>query len=538
MKKTLALILAVFMVMTGFLAGCSGSGGSGGTSDNGGASADFTYTGSGPITDQEGATVSMLAQNSYYTTVDIKEAPIVKKVQEDAGVTVEWTLVDPTNYQDAVSPMLAAGTDLPDIVLLPDRDANMTYISAGLFVKLDEYFDYMPNFKKWLDANPIMKASLTADDGHIYYVPGTNVTHNYQPSIMYNMKWLSDAGKEVPETLDQFVELMRYYQETDMNGDGNASDEIPMSITYTKDSDFLSYMFGPAFGLDLTSDTAKGFFINDDDAVEYGYTSDNYKAYLTFLNGLYAEGLLELEFTTLTRDQVIERFAQDKTGVTFDFGWQQSMTYSPQLSYYDGTPETGVVAQRPLSGEHEGFYAARVGLGNIFGVNAKSDNILNAVKFLDYTISEENQEMYVWGIEGESYTVESDGSRVYTEQAGDNEWLQQLGINPAQVYPAYQSVAATNALVAPWHGDADAALEKYMREPWPFIYATEDEASIISQYAVDIQTYVDEMKVSFITGTTSIDQFDSYVASLESMNIDEIIKIRQAQYDRFKKALE
>ena len=49
----------------------------------------------------------------------------------------------------------------------------------------------------------------------------------------------------------------------------------------------------------------------------------------------------EYEYTR--RDQIIERFAQDRAGVTFDFSWQMSMTYSPQLPYYDGTPETGVV---------------------------------------------------------------------------------------------------------------------------------------------------------------------------------------------------
>ena len=35
----------------------------------------------------------------------------------------------------------------------------------------------------------------------------------------------------------------------DMNDNGDASDEIPMSVT----KEFLPYMFGPAFGLDLVS---------------------------------------------------------------------------------------------------------------------------------------------------------------------------------------------------------------------------------------------------------------------------------------------
>ncbi len=524
MKRKVALLMAFVMASSVMLMGC------GDKKEATSAEKGFNYTGSAPITETANAKVSILAQNSYYTTVDIKEAPIVKKVQEDAGVTVEWTLVDPTNYAEAVSPMLAAGTDLPDIVLLPDQDPNMTYINSGIFTALDEYFDYMPNYKKWLDENPVIKASLTAKDGHIYYVPGTNVGYNYQPCIMYNNKWLADAGMKTPTTLDEFVEMLRYYKANDMNGDGNANDETPMSVVAA----FLPYMFGPAFGLDLVS----GFYVNDAGEVSYAYYEEqNYKDYLTFLNELYVEGLLEVEYTTLTRDQIIERFAQDKTGVTFDYGWQMSMTYSPQLPYYDGTTATGVVGAPPLSGTHEGYYVGRVEIGNVFGVTKKANDVILAVKFLDYSMSEENQEMYVWGLEGESYTVEADGSKEYTAQAGDNDWLQKLGINPAVVFPAHQSVAATNALVADWHGVVDAQLQPYVKTPWPFIYAESAESSLISQYMVDIQTYVDEMAVSFVTGTTSLSEYDTYLKNLKSMNIEELIKVKSEQYARYSKAI-
>lgn len=496
------------------------------------SSSSFVYDGNGPITDIEGQHLSILAQNSYYTTVDLRQAEIVKKVQSDAGITVDWTLIDPTNYADAVSPMLASGTDLADIVLLPSLDENQQYLSSGMFVALDEYFDQMPNFKKWLDENPDIKASLTASDGHIYYVPTTNVTKNFQPVLMYNYKWLSDAGFSVPTNLDELVEVMRYYNSHDMNGNGK-QDEIALSVM----SSFLPYMFGPAFGLNFTSDSGSGFFADENGTVVYAQATEDYKDYLTFLNSLYNEGLLEIEFTTLTRDQIIERFAQDRTGITFDFGWQSSMTYSPQLPYYDGTMATGVVLERPLDGTHEGFYVGRNAIGSVFGVTSDSDRIELAVRFLDYAMCEKNQEMYVWGIEGESYTVEADGTKKYTEQASDNNWLQSLGINPAQVYPAQQSVEATDALVADWHAEQDDVVAEYVKAPWPFVYSTEEEADVISMYMVDIQTYVDEMAVSFITGTTPLSEFDSYVDALNRMNLPELLKIKQAQWERYVSAM-
>ncbi len=500
MKKTLSILLALCLLL-----GCAS------------AFADDT--------------VSQLAMNSWYSTVDLKDAYLLNKIAENAGVTVEWNLIDPTTYSETVSPMLAAGQDLPDVIQLPDLDPNMTYLSSGMFEPLDEHFDIMPNYKKFLDENPIIKGSLTAVDGHIYYVPQTVVTNNYQPVLMYNMPWLEKAGIEAPTTLDAFVEMLRYFKENDMNGNGDASDEIPMSIQ----SAFLPYMFGPAFGLDLVS----GFYADDEGKVHYAaYEAENYKAYLTFLNSLYNEGLLEVEFTSLNRDQITERCANDLTGVTFDYSWQMSNLYSAQYPNYD--KETGIIAgAAPLSGEYEGFYVGRTPVSSVFGINAKSENLETAIKYLDYAMGEEAQDLYVWGEEGLTYEV-VDGARVFLPKCTeDTIWYQGLGINAPNM-PSQQSTPATDVLLPAWHVQNDRTYEEpYIRAPFPNVYSTEEEASTLSMYMVDLQTYVDERAVAFISGTASIeDEFDSYISTLQSLQIEELLKVKQAQYDRYMAALQ
>lgn len=106
------------------------------------------------ITDQEGASVSILAMNSWYSTVDLSNATLLNEIADRANVTIKWNLLDPTSYADSVSPMLASGQDLPDIVQLPDLDPQQTYLSSGMFVALDEHFDIMPNYKKYLMPTP------------------------------------------------------------------------------------------------------------------------------------------------------------------------------------------------------------------------------------------------------------------------------------------------------------------------------------------------------------------------------------------------
>jgi putative aldouronate transport system substrate-binding protein len=523
-SKRIASMLVLTSIGFSALAGCGKQATDTGAVKTEESKSSFTYTGVGPITDQTGAKVSLLAQNSWYTTVDFATTPIVDELAKRAGVELEWTLVSPTTYQDSVSPMLAAGTGLPDIVQLPDLDPNMNYISAGLFVPLDGYMDLMPNYKKYLDENPAIKASLTAEDGHIYYVPQTVVTQNYQPALMYNMRWLDKLGIEAPTTLDGFVEMLRAFRDNDMNGNGDKTDEVPMSVTAAN----LRYMFGPAFGLDLVS----GFYADEEGKVHYAYgEEENYKEYLAFLNGLYKEGLLEIEFSSLTRDQITERCGNDLTGVTFDFSWQMSTLYSAAYDDYDGeTPIFKGVA--PLSGKYEGYYIGRNPVSNIFGVTTKSKNIELAIKFLDLAMSEQSQELYCWGIEGESYTI-TDGVRAFTERAKtDSAFVQGLGINLGCL-PSQQSVPATDVLLAKWHVEVDKELQPYVKAPWPFIYSTEEEGMIVSQYLVDVNTYTEEQNIAFITGTISIDAFDNYLATLKNMNIDKLLEVRQNQYNRF-----
>ena len=555
-KKVVSVLMASVMAATA-LTGCGGSSDGGNTAASTASSATetastenkteqvdsaiesasvkedeagFTYTGEGPIS-ADGGTIKILAQTSNYSNVDITKAPIVLKVFEEAGVEPDWQLLDFNSYNEAITPMLSAGNVDADIVKIPDSDPNQIWIKSGMFVPLDTYFDYMPNFTKWLAENPVQKAELTAEDGHIYYVAGVNVAHDYQPTLMYNNKWLKDAGIEAPRDLDSFVEMLRYYKENDMNGNGDPNDEIPMSVQAA----FLPYMFGPAFGLDLVS----GFQAADDGTVTYAAAdSENYRKYLEFLNGLYEEGLLEAEYTSIDRDKIMERISNDLTGVSFDYSWSMSMNFSNKLPYYDGTAENAFVGVPPLNGDHEGFYVGRNSLSGMFGVNSKSSQIELAVKFLDYAMSEHCQDYYQWGIEGESYTTNADGSREYTEQGKDNDWLQQFGINPSFVFPAQQSVEATDVLLPDWHAEINRQMRPYVVDPWPQIYATSDESDTINMYMTDIQTNVDENATAFITGNKSLDSdFDAYISGLEALNLPAILEIKQQQHDRYLKAL-
>ena len=68
----------------------------------------------------------------------------------------------------------------------------------------------------------------------------------------------------------------------------------------------------------------------------------------------------------------------------------------------------------------------------------------------------------------------------------------------------------------------------------PALSIAEEDQAEYSKLIADIDTYVSEMFVKFVTGEKSIDVFESeYVEQLRKMKIDRVIKIQQAALDEF-----
>ena len=62
---------------------------------------------------------------------------------------------------------------------------------------------------------------------------------------------------------------------------------------------------------------------------------------------------------------------------------------------------------------------------------------------------------------------------------------------------------------------------------------TTEETAEYAQYYTDIETFVQENNVKFITGDRSLDEYDAYRETLKNMNIDVCIKLQQAALDRY-----
>ena len=62
---------------------------------------------------------------------------------------------------------------------------------------------------------------------------------------------------------------------------------------------------------------------------------------------------------------------------------------------------------------------------------------------------------------------------------------------------------------------------------------TLEEAETLDMYEADVKTYLEEITVNFLTGVYDINDYETYVEELNSIGLQEVLAVRQAQYDRY-----
>jgi len=343
MKKLLALLLALLLVATVF-AGCSNS-----TTDESSVSesskesqedkdskdeaddsseeADSGKSSIWLIGDEESAELSLTIQVSA-TDLPPEEMWFFQYYEEMTGVTMNVNPVLSSDWGEKKSVLIATG-DYTDIIWKGGWTSSeiVEYGGDGTFLDLRDYFDYMPNFMREMDMIEDSWSYITTPDGAVYTTCAINPTNWLSSSgdwMWINYKWLEAAGLEKPQTLDEFYNALVAFRDGDMDGDGNADNEIPFSGYFGTSGDSLRTFMLNSFGFDTAGATSFNIALAswDNDAVVYIPLTERYKEYLVYMNKLMEEGLLDRDVFSQDDTQYKAKTAEAICGVIGGSGTQ------------------------------------------------------------------------------------------------------------------------------------------------------------------------------------------------------------------------
>ncbi|MBD2848162.1 extracellular solute-binding protein [Paenibacillus sp. IB182496] len=533
-KQGLQLLLAGAM-LGGVLAGCSSA-----DNDNGGATGGAENEAASTVSKEgfpivsEPLTLTMMAPDVGIQSWD--KMPVFEEMEELTGIHMEFQNAPKDGFETKKNLVFASGT-YPDVFyaagLTPAEQMN--YGGQGILLPLEDLIEnYAPNVKAILDENPDIKKSITAPDGHIYALPVIEFNQPwYRNPLWYNGEFLEALGVEqLPQTTEELYDYLKRVKEEDPNGNGQA-DEIPLSSASPGNSlrDIRTWLLG-AFGI-----YEEEIYVDDDGQVHYTPMEEGYKDYLTYLNRLWEDELLDQESFSQTAEQREAKARNNQLGLYSAWTAFQMMGEEPNTDDPMFLPVTGEGVDEPAIAKNKGINTGA------YAISSTNPSPEASMRWVDYIYSIEGATMFNKGPEGVlwQYTDEDTYEKEYlpVPDGGDREeYRSKITPNYGIPAPTINLAEIDNGLL----GEVDdwiknetktKLLDRGARIPFPVLFLTPEEQAEVTQMTSDLNTYVRQMEAKFVTGAEPLSNWDSYLNTIKKMGGERMAEIYQAAYDRW-----
>ncbi len=411
-------------------------------------------------------------------------------------------------------------------------------IDDGIIIPLNDYIDkYAPNFKKAVtdrsELSDIYRKGAKTDNGEYFAFPNFN-TGNVRTfgGPLIRKDWLDELGLHVPETIDDWTNVLTVFKE-----------KKNIDTPYTATEDYFNSInsFNGAYGV------GHRLYL-DGDTVKYGPLEDGYKEYIKQMHDWYEKGLIDPYYAINTKDVVDTKMLNDTAGATNNNIGNGLGIYLKHMEKKN--PDYNLVcAPYPVlnKGDRNDFYQFETDVYNSYlAISTSCENPEEAVKWIDYWYSDEGYMLMNFGVEGKTYNM-IDGKPVYTDEILHSS--ENLSINETLSMHCRATQSAPGLRQAPeyleqyyeypqqiegykmWSENVDNVRKRMLPSGLTPIGDEIDEISVLS---TDLETYVKDMCLKFVTGEEPIENYDKFRETLKtSFNVDKYLEIQQNMYNRY-----
>lgn len=450
--------------------------------------------------------------------------PAIALAEEMTGVHAELTIVTMDSYSEKFNLMIATG-EYPDMISTGDYVGGYAQaVNDEVIIDITELVETEAlNYMALISQTEVTQKSAYSDDSKIYGF--ANITKEAAlpgSGPIIRQDWLDKLGLNSPETYDDYEEMLSLFQ-----SELSATEPFVMNGTGVD-------------GIMLAGfDTSDGFYVKDG-VVTAGYNADEMLAYVTMIHQWYEKGFIGQSFTANPSGQPEESTILSDNAGCWTSGYQltdyEEKAANPDYSLR-GAP---FPVQNHGDKVHTSYLPNVIDCNVFFSVTSCCNDPELAVKWMDFWYSEPGYYLANYGVEGLTYEL-VDGEPVMTELMTNNP--DGLDVRAAIMYytvqlntPYYKNTSNLNS--------AYVSYELEARELWasnqdgsyviPSAVAfNTEEAEAYGLHYTDIETYADENILKFIVGDRSLDEWDAYIESFESLGLQSCIDAYQSAYDRF-----
>ena len=483
-----------------------------------------------PLTEDISTLTYWVAWPPFLNSIsEIGDALIFEQLEEITHVHLDITSVSTETAADDFM-LRCASNDLTDMA----QGVSTLYTGGGtkaiedeilmdLVPLLDEYSEHYYNM---IHQDESIYRTVLNDEGQIPAYVGMYTEPYYTDQGYWIRKdILEDVGKEMPTTVDELEDVLAAFKDHGLS-DG-------LVVLYTGMCELMARAY------DANNKVEDGTAV-------YKGLSDDYKDFMIKMNEFYEKGYINQNFASYTWSDT----KPPQEVVFSDMAGIFNEDVASIAGYYNtsNNPNFELEALPQIRRDKDmvldtGFIPVIVADKYNLSITTSCEKPELAVQYMDYLYSDDGFILSNYGVEGVTYTVEN-GEYHFTDLILNNEsgfdWqlCQNLYINPG--FPCLTDLSiqkmtyndAQKNAVDTWAAAYDSSEGTLPNERW-LSYTTE-ESQKRQDIQNDINTYIEEMRLKFITGQADIEaEWDNYCSTLESMGYYELEKIDQAAYERY-----
>ena len=499
-----------------------------------------------PTTTADGKPIVSVLVVKRPATDKIANMQWAKDLEADCDCKIEWQEVSEDAWAQQKNATLAAGK-IADVSLHAFFPANAAQF-PGLFEDLSKDLDKMPNVKQFFKEKPDAQKLTTDPEGHMYALPSSR-GKSYSGTgqhMFINKTWLDKLGLQVPTTWDELENVLKAFKTQDPNGNGQA-DEIPMNIQKLG-SGFSWY--SPMLLLNSTGIptgfnkgvSTSGYYVKNG-VVKSFLTSDEYKEVVKYYHKLISEGLIPADWATKTFDACdTDQLSDGKTAKTgVSFGWSQDASFGTLKDQYIPIPVPSAPGVSPDKTVWDGSSSEFDAAGP--AVSARAANKDATLKLLNLMYSEKYSVQQFYGSFGK--TVTKTGEHEYTVDNDKLIEMRKKNTSPSLSYPAgwipdevtIKGDAGSDALY-----QASKVYEKQRSNFDPvkdyipdYVNPDADDNTTLASNYNQISNVAMQKTATWMSKGGIDEEWDAYCKQLDSLGLQENVKIWQKWYDIYTK---
>ncbi|RXZ83559.1 extracellular solute-binding protein [Paenibacillaceae bacterium] len=483
-------MLLTFVLMASLAAGCAGGGNK--EKVNNGSKESESNTGGKPV----------LRELVQYSRFDPNNDVVADFLEEATGYEVKYDMLPVENENEKLN-LLMANQEPYDFMKINQVQFEQLAASGALEPLDDLLAQYAPNMTKKISEASWNGVKL---DGKILAIPESGGIGVGQ-ALVYRQDWLEELNLQEPTTIEELIHVLREVKDK--------KKVIPLSGGKDPFQGEIGSAMGWQYGL------ANQWKVEGDKVIHMVEDPATVK-YLTVMNELYNEGLLDPEWAINQSNILIERFS---SGQSFMYreGWWNAANINNALEANFPDAKIGILP--PMKDEQGQAHGSASGGITSFTVIPKwAKNKEDAIKYLDLKLQDDIFIELAIGKEGVHHKVE-DGKYfpilpIFDEQYGNASAM--LNGVDEEIYPTYwQARVRKNPFVQNYY-------ETYQNNAEGITYydALTFAPPIveISKHKQKLMKLAEDEFIKFITGSEPLSNYDQFLAQWKADGGDAMVK--------------